>query len=323
MQEIKMKGRNSTLSSAGRRALLLVFVFVAFTIALLFSCGSAAPYMGSMAQIGATIGQATGLINESQADAIVKSGVAFGAAFEEITPEQEYYIGRGVAANVLASYRLQSTSSAMTAYVNKIANALIINSPRPEIFNGYHVAILDSDEINAFATPGGHIFITRGLINCATSEDTLAAVIAHEVAHIQLQHGLKAIKNSRFTQALLITGTSAAGAAGNTTVSQLADTFGDSINEIVSTLVTNGYSRSQELDADSFAMSLMSLAGYEPSSMIDMLQVLERNQSSRPGGFNNTHPTPTQRISNARTTVGNYDVPDTRSFRQARYTAAM
>jgi len=318
-----MKEKKYMRFGVGRRALLLAIVFAAFVMTAFFSCESAAPYLGSVAQIGAAIGQATGLINESTADAIIKSGVAFGAAFEEITPEQEYYIGRAVAANVLSSYRLQSTTSAMTAYINRICNALIINSPRPEIFNGYHVAILDSDEINAFATPGGHIFITRGLINCATSEDTLAAVIAHEIAHVQLQHGLKAIKNSRFTQALLITGTSAASAAGNTTVSQLADTFGDSVNEIVSTMVSSGYSRTQELDADSFAMVLMSLAGYEPSSMIDMLQVLERNQSSRPGGFNNTHPTPSQRISNARNTVGNYDVPDTRSYRQARYAAAV
>jgi predicted Zn-dependent protease len=316
-----MKEKKSTRFGAGRRALLLAIVFVALIMTVFFSCETTAPYMGTMAQIGATIGQATGLINDSTADAIIKSGVAFGAAFEEITPEQEYYIGRAVAANVLASYRLQPTSSAMTAYINRICNALIINSPRPEIFNGYHVAILDSNEINAFATPGGHIFITRGLIDCATSEDTLAAVIAHEIAHVQLQHGLKAIKNNRFTQALLITGTSAASAAGNTTVSELAGTFGDSVNEIVSTMVSNGYSRTQELDADSFAMVLMSLAGYEPSSMIDMLQVLERNQSSRPGGFNNTHPTPAQRISNARNTVGNYDVPDTRSFRQTRYAA--
>ena len=316
-----MKEKKSMRFEANRRTLLLAIVFVAFTIALLFSCASAAPYLGSVAQIGAALGQATGLINDSTADAIIKSGVAFGAAFEDITPEQEYYIGRAVAANVLSSYRLQPTTSAMTAYINRICNALIINSPRPEIFNGYHVAILDSDEINAFATPGGHIFISRGLVNCATSEDTLASVIAHEIAHVQLQHGLKAIKNSRFTQALLVTGTSAASAAGNSTVSELTNTFGDSVSEIVTTIVTNGYSQAQELDADSVAMSLMSLAGYEPSSLVEMLQALEKNQSSHPGGFNKTHPTPAQRITNAQRTVGSYNVEDTRSFRVPRYAA--
>jgi predicted Zn-dependent protease len=209
----------------------------------------------------------------------------------------------------------------MLAYVNKICNTLVINSPRPEIFNGYHVNILDSDEINAFATSGGHIFITRGLIESTTSEDTLAAVIAHEVSHIQLQHGLKAIKNSRITQALLITGTSAAGAAGNSTISDLVNVFGDSINEVVTTMITNGYSRTQEYEADSIAMSLMDLAGYEPSSLVDMLKTLEKTQSSHPGGFNKTHPSPTDRITNAQKTVGNYNVPDTRSYRASRYAA--
>jgi predicted Zn-dependent protease len=210
----------------------------------------------------------------------------------------------------------------MLAYANKVCNALVINSVRPEIFNGYHVNILDSDEINAFATCGGHIFITRGLIDSTTSEDTLAAVIAHEIAHIQLQHGLKAIKNSRITQALLVTGTSAAGAAGNKNISELVDVFGDSINEVVTTMVINGYSRSQEYDADSMAMVLLDLAGYEPSSLLDVLRVLEKTQSSHPGGFNKTHPSPAQRIANAEKTVGNYSVPDTRSFRASRYAAA-
>jgi len=299
------------------RILFLAAIFTLFAMALIFSCES----FGSVAQVGAALGQAFGLIDSRTADAISKSGVALSKAFEDITPEQEYYIGRAVGANILSTYKIQTNKPDMLAYVNKICNALVINSVRPEIFNGYHVNILDSDEINAFATCGGHIFITRGLIDSTTSEDTLAAVIAHEVAHIQLQHGLKAIKNSRMTQALLVTGTSAAGAAGNNTLSDMVNIFGDSINEVVTTMVTNGYSRSQEYDADSMALSLMDLAGYEPSSLVDVLRSLEKTQSSHPGGFNKTHPTPAQRIANAQKTVGKYNVPDTRSYRAPRYAA--
>ena len=281
-------------------------------------------HIDTIVQAGAiTLGAFTGIqVDQKIVDAISKSGVAFSKAFEEITPEQEYYIGRSVAANILASYRLQTNKPAMLAYLNKICNTLVINSIRPDIFNGYHVNILDSDEINAFATPGGHIFLTRGLIECTTSEDTLAAIIAHEIAHIQLQHGLKAIKNSRITRAIIDTGTSAVGVAASViNLSEMVDIFGDSVSEVVSTLVTNGYSRAQELDADSFAMSLLSLAGYEPSSLIDMLRVLEKEQSSHPGGFNRTHPTPAQRITNAQRTVGKYSIPDTRSYRLARFAA--
>lgn len=300
-------------------AILLLPLLGALSV-FVFSCAG----FGAVAQIGAAVGQATGVISQNTADAIVKSSQAFEKAFEEITPEQEYYIGRAVGANVLTNYKIRESKPALLSYVNLVCNALIINSPRPEIYNGYHVNILDSDEINAFSTPGGHILITRGLIGCATSEDTLAAVIAHEIAHIQLQHGLKAIKNNRITQALLVTGSSAASVASeNLDLPQLKGIFSDSVNEIVTTMVNNGYSQPQEFEADATAMKLLALAGYEPSSLLDMLAVLEKNQPGKQGGFNKTHPTPAQRITNARKTAGNYQVTDTRSFRQVRYAAAV
>jgi predicted Zn-dependent protease len=283
---------------------------------IIISCA----HTGSIAQFGAAVGQATGVISESTASAIVKSGQAFEKAFEEITPEQEYYIGRAVGANILANYKLENSKPNLVTYVNRICSALVIHSPRPEIFNGYHVNILDSNEINAFSTPGGHIFITRGLAGCATSEDTLAAVIAHEIAHIQLQHGLKSIKNSRITQALLVTGSSAASAASSKyDLPELKGIFSESVNEIVTTMVNNGYSQPQEFEADSMAMELLALIGYEPGSLLEMLAVLEKNQPGRPGGFNKTHPSPAQRITNAKKASGKYQVPDTRSFRKARY----
>ena len=313
-------GRGQTSYRGKQRNLIFFLLTACLLTVFLFSCAG----FGSGAQIFASIGQATGLINSRTADAIAKSGVAWEKAFEDISPEQEYYIGRAVGANILTTYKLQNNKAAIVAYVNKICNALVINSPRPEIFNGYHVNVLDSDEINAFATPGGHIFITWGLIGSATSEDTLAAVIAHEVSHIQLQHGLKAIKNSRVTQALVTTGVAgASAAAGSYNLGEMTNLFSESINQIVTTMVTNGYSQKQEFEADATALSLMELAGYTPSSLIDMLKVLEKNQSSHPGGFNKTHPTPTQRIENAQKTVGKYSVPDTRSFREARYKVVM
>jgi len=298
-------------------ALTIILVFV--LLVAFFSCGN----MASVADFGASIAESAGLLSPTQAEVLRKSGVAadsWAKAFENITPEQEYYIGRAVGATVLSSYKLQTNKPAMTAYVNKICNALIINTDRPEIYNGYHVNILDSDEINAFATPGGHIFITRGLIACAESEDALAAVIAHEIAHIQLQHGLKAIKNSRITKALSDTASAGSAAAGYD-LAAVTETFGISVDEIVTTMMKNGYSQKQEFEADSTGMAFLSLAGYEPTALLDMLGVLQKTQGSHPGGFNKTHPTPAQRITNAKKTVGNYSVPDTRSYRAQRFTA--
>jgi predicted Zn-dependent protease len=195
----------------------------------------------------------------------------------------------------------------------------VINSPRPEIYSGYHVAILDSAEINAFATSGGHILVTRGLIACADSEDALAAVIAHEIGHIQLQHSIKAIKNSRITSAILITGSSAAGALGNDDVKELAGVMDESVNEIITTLIDKGYSRDQEFDADTAALALLAAAGYDPAGMVAMLQLLGRNQGSGSGGLTKTHPSPAQRIANVERSLPKFKVPDTRSYRVERY----
>ncbi|MCL2043565.1 MAG: M48 family metalloprotease [Treponema sp.] len=277
----------------------------------------------AIADIGAQVAGAAGVIDQNTVDAISSSARAISSAAEEITPEQEYYIGRAVAATILSNYRLWDGDPALTAYLNHICKAIVINSDNPEIFGGYRVAILDSDEINAFATSSGHIFITRGLIAGAGSEDALAAVIAHEVAHVQLQHSIKAIRTSRITQALMVTGTSAAGVATGYNVNELTSIFEETVNDIVSTLINNGYSQTQEFEADSAALALLAGAGYNPSGLINVLQELERTQSRRPGGFNRTHPTPASRLSNARSELGRHNVADTSASRRARFEAAV
>jgi predicted Zn-dependent protease len=295
-----------------------IFILIIVLIAGLFiSCQT----MMAIVDAGAQVAAATGLVDQNVADAISLSAQAIGSAAEEITPEQEYYIGRAVAANILTTYRIWNGNPALTAYLNHICAAITINSPRPDIFAGYRVAILDSNEINAFATSGGHIFVTRGLINVARSEDALAGVIAHEIAHIQLMHSIRAIRNSRITQALLITGTSAAGAVTGLDVNQLTDVFNETVGEIVHTMVNSGYSQAQEFEADNTAMALMAAAGYNPSGLIDMLRALNTVQTSS-SGFGRTHPTPAQRIANAERTIRNFNVPDTSASRQARFNAA-
>ncbi len=119
----------------------------------------------------------------------------------EFTPEQEYYIGRAVAANILATRKVYDNKAA-TDYLNVFERSLAIYSDRPETFGGYHVLIMDSDEINAFSAPGGLILVSRGLLRCAQNEDEVAAILAHETSHVVLKHGLNAIKEARKTEAL-------------------------------------------------------------------------------------------------------------------------
>ena len=244
-------------------------------------------------------------------------------AQEDFTPEQEYYIGRAVGAQILTRYSVDSSGPDQTAYLNKILQALVVNSPGPELYNGYHAVILDSDEINAFATSGGHIFVSRALIDSAASEDTLAAVLAHEIAYVQLRHSVKAIQADRKAQAIRAFAASGTGAlTGGTALEELTDIFDKSITDALITLIDKGYSRDQEFDADTNALALLAAAGYDPVSLLDMLRTLDQDQPNHPGGFNATHPVPRDRLNNVNRRLGGYSVPDTRAFRRARFSAA-
>jgi predicted Zn-dependent protease len=297
------------------KQILLIF-YVIFFCAALPSC----KVIEDVINKGAQAARKAGVINRNTEKAISNTGKAVVNAAEEITPEQEYYIGRAVAANILKTYPLYRGSPALTAYLNRICNAIVINSPMPDIYNGYHVALLDSQEINAFATSGGHIYLTRGLVSSAKSEDALAGVIAHEIAHIQLQHSIKAIKTSRITQALLVTGASVAGAVSGYDVNEMTSIFNESVGDIMSTLVNNGYSQAQEFEADAKAMSLLAGAGYNPSGLIDMLKELEKTQKGSSGGFNKTHPSPDKRrIAAEAVLLVQPRITDTSSYRRTRF----
>lgn len=268
-------------------------------------------------------GQVAGAAGYSQAATVINAGASVSKAAEDITPEQEYYIGRAVAATIFTTYKPYDTAE-KEAYVNKICAVLVANSSKPELYNGYHVKILDSDEINAFSTSGGHILITRGLLSCASSEDALAAVIAHEIAHIQLQHSIKAISASRWTSAGLQSVNAGISVATGSDSSQLSEQLGGMVNDVISQMVNKGYSQTQEFAADSLALTLMADAGYQPSAMNDMLNVMKSKLGSSAGGFGKTHPSPDKRIANVNKTLTTVQaVKDTRNARTARFATIM
>ncbi|MDR2517316.1 MAG: M48 family metalloprotease [Spirochaetaceae bacterium] len=306
--------KTSLLSKKALFALL-----AAFCLAAALSCASVA----EAASLAAQAAGEAGVLDRQVADSVTASAGAWSRAAEDIEPEQEYYIGRAVGANILSRYRIYTASPARTAYINRILQAIVVNSPNPEIYNGYHAVILDSQEINAFATSGGHVFVTLGLVNTAASEDALAAVLAHEAAHIQLKHSIKAIKTSRITQALIATGSTAATvAAQRTNLADLTGIFDESITDIVSTLVNNGYSSEQEFEADALALRLLAGAGYDPAGLLEMLRALDANLGPRSGGFGKTHPAPRDRITSANRTLASVPRPtDTRAARTGRFTS--
>jgi len=263
---------------------------------VVFGCKS----MDAVTDIGTSLGVASGVITETQAESISKSAKAVAKTFEDFTPEQEYYIGRTVGAVILDKYKPYRNQKA-NAYINLIGQTLAKASDMPETFGGYHFLIQDSDEINALAAPGGLIFVTRGMLRCCRNEDAVAAVLAHEISHIQAKHGLQAIKKSRVTSAITTLGVEGVKTFGGEELAQLTDTFEDSISDITATLVNKGYSRSFEHAADKGAVTLLSRMGYDPYALIDMLKVM--NTQLKPGGldFAKTHPSPKSRIADIQT----------------------
>jgi len=249
--------------------------------------------------VATTVGEAAGTISKEQGQSIRKSTAAVSKSLEDFTPQQEYYIGRTVGAVVLAKYPAASDARA-NAYLNVLGQTLAKVSDMPELFAGYHFLVLDSDDINAFATPGGHVFITRGLIRCCRTEDALAAVLAHEIGHIQLRHGMKAIEKARMTEALSVLAQESAKSLGSREVAQLTQAFGGVISDITSTMINNGYSRSYEYQADAASAAILKRLGYNPGALIDMLNVMAKQM--KPGGsdFAKTHPSPQNRLAELR-----------------------
>lgn len=258
--------------------------------------------------------------------AVQQTVEAVQTASQEITPKQEYYVGRAVAANILATRKAYSEQTA-TDYLNVLGRSLSLYSERPETYGGYHFLIMDSDEINAFAAPGGLIMVSRGLLRCADSEETAAAILAHEISHVVLRHGLKSISNARWTAALQAGANAGVQVAGSPELKQLTGVFKDSINDVTNTLVNSGYSREFELQADQMALVIMRGAGYDPRALKEMLTVMK--SKLKPGGpdFAKTHPAPQDRIAAVdKALAGKPAVvvtPAAESARQARYRAAL
>jgi predicted Zn-dependent protease len=304
---------------------LRLLAAMAFLVALVSAAGA----QGLFGQLGnAATGalQGAGIINQDQKKAIDTGAQAVAKSFEDITPEQEYYIGRAVAATFLSSRKPFDVQS-VTDYLNLLGRSLSLYSDRPETFGGYHFLALDSDEINAFSAPGGLVLVTRGLLGCATNEEEVAAILAHEIGHVAHQHGIKAIKKDRLTKAVIGVGTAAAQVLGPKELQQQTSIFKDSVGDITSTVVNSGYSRDLEYEADAAAVATLRRVGYDPRALEEMLKIMK--SKLKPGGkdFAKTHPAPQDRINRIEKDLGKFKAaptpPDVAAARLARYQAAL
>ncbi|MBM4155698.1 MAG: peptidase M48 [Lentisphaerae bacterium] len=270
----------------------------------------------------AAVGEATGTVSHEQAQAIAKTGTALGSALEQLTPENEYWIGRSVTATILGSYKPYDRAD-LSRYVNQLGQSLALFSSRPETFGGYHFLVLDSDEVNAFAGPGGLVTVTRGMLRLCRTEDALAAVLAHEIGHIEHKHGLRAIKKSRWTGAFTTMVVEAGKSLGGADLAEAVTAFEGSIGDISQTLMNSGYGRASEREADAAAVRILSAAGYNPSALTDMLGEMAKGYKPGGLGFSKTHPDPAVRVAEVKAMLATPSPVAPPPARQQRFAAAM
>lgn len=269
-------------------------------------------------------------------DSVMKTYDAIKDARKDLTPENEYYVGRAVATNLLSRYDYKYLDApaiadgrleGLTAYVNRVGKLIAFaamettrKGDRPSPIGGWHFVVVESDTINAFAAPGGYIFVTRAAVAAAETEDELAAILAHEVAHVVRGHALGSIKKSRWA-GVAKTALDASVELDEQALGDLTNVFEGAMDDIVESLLVKGYSRDTEFEADKVGIRILAAAGYNPRALIDYLATLKKTQDTGSGGFSETHPSASDRIKKLQKVAAEMPSQQTASSRTARFQA--
>jgi len=207
---------------------------------------------------------------------------------KEVDEKGEIQIGQGVASSLLGAAPLVADER-LQKYVNQLGRWLALQTERPDL--NWHFGVLDSPNVNAFAAPGGYIFITRGLLLKLHNEAELAGVLAHEIAHVLRRHHLNAIqKNARV-------GIVADVLSIATQDKQHSETL-DKVINAGTELYARGLDKDDEFEADRMGVIIAARAGYDPYALPAVLQTLEamNPQDSGLALMFKTHPSPSSRL---------------------------
>ena len=210
-----------------------------------------------------------------------------------VSAEQEKQIGAEEAKKVEQQMGLLD-EDAFVPYLDQVGQRLAGESPRKDVAYRFH--LVDMAEPNAFALPGGYIYVTRGLLTLVNSEDELAGVVGHEIGHVAAKHSVQKI--SRQGPFALVTNL-VAGITG--LVSPLVGSVIGGVGEFAQSLVFAPYSRGQETEADRIGQDIAARAGWDPAALSTFLKTLEREVELRKDGprkpsFFDSHPATPDRI---------------------------
>jgi len=223
-----------------------------------------------------------------------RPSVGEGVSTDDISAEIDF--GREVSARILGRYKLYE-NAALTRYVNLVGLSLVQNTNRQEL--DFHFAILDTDEINAYAAPGGYIFITKNALALVKDEAELAGVLAHEINHVTGKHVVKEL-NIRGTEDSPVSGFAQL-IGGSSESARLA--FAQAVDKALDMLFKNGYKREDEVQADRGAVLLCALSGYDPSGLGRYLERIAAAKGKKTEVIDKTHPAIDARVALIKSTM--------------------
>ncbi len=188
--------------------------------------------------------------------------------FVMMSEPQEIEMGRSADADVRKKYKVYA-NPALQSYVNEVGQKVAQHSHRPNL--RYHFTVLDSSEINAFALPGGYVYITRGIMAYLNSEAELAAVLGHEIGHVTARHGVRQQSAAQATN-LGIT-------IASIFVPELNTQVGHDLSNLLGGALLSGYGRDHELEADRLGAQYLARTAYDPQAMIRVIGVLKNQEA--------------------------------------------
>lgn len=187
--------------------------------------------------------------------------------FVTMSESQEVSVGRSEDKKVRSQYGIYD-DAALQRYVSDIGQRLAKSSHRPGL--EYQFAVVDSPEINAFALPGGYIYITRGILAYLNSEAELAAVLGHEIGHVTARHSVQQLSAA--------TAASVGASVLQIFVPQVRNAAGDMLINTLGGALLSGYGREHELEADRLGAEYLARTGYDPQAMIKVVGVLKNQE---------------------------------------------
>ncbi len=223
--------------------------------------------------------------------------------FNIVSEEQELAMGKEAHEQVLEEYGVYDEKPELNALIDDIGQRIAASSPRPNL--PWTFTLLDTPMVNAMALPGGYIYVTRGILERFNTEDELAGVIGHEVAHVAARHSAQSISNATLLQVGLVTAAVIAG-------EENTERYG-ALVMIGAGLLFTKYSRGQETQADVLGTDYMSASGWNPIGSAGMLQGLQRLEGGRVSGIERyfmDHPDPKKRVEDVRREITKLDAID-------------